>query len=112
MINLKTLDLVKIIKGCYTANEITNGKIEPTDDRAILQQERLTICNNCILNVDGSCYRDTDNMWQDEKDFTIEQLMQRKTVYDKLSHSLKFGCGCILVCKTVLLTEKCPANKW
>jgi len=112
MINIRTLNVGNVIRGCYTANEIKAGKIEETDEVAMLQRERLTICSTCPLNVDSTCHRDTDNVFQDESDFTVEQLMERRTLVNVKTKRLVFGCGCILVCKTVLKTEKCPAGKW
>ncbi len=112
MINIKTLNLLKVVEGCYTANEIKSGRISVNDEIALLQKQRIEICNGCKLNIDGSCYRDTDNIWQDESNFNAEQLMNRKTVYDKVTKTLKFGCGCVIVCKTALREEKCPAHKW
>lgn len=110
MIQITNINLLNVIKGCYTAQEIRSGNIEATEDIALLQKSRLLVCNECILNQEGNCYRDTDNIWQDENSFTQEELSKRKTIL--VDGKYKFGCGCVIVCKTALKKERCPCNKW
>lgn len=110
MINIFNLNLVDVIKGCYTAKEIENDNIKADEPTAILQKQRLQICNKCVLNIEGTCYRDTNNIFQDENSFTEEELSKRKTIL--VNGKYKFGCGCVLVCKTALVKEQCPTEQW
>lgn len=111
MIDISKLNINKVLKGCLTQLQLELNIIKNEELKKI-QSERLDVCNNCKLNVDGICFRDTDNIWQKDSDFTPEQLMKKKTVYDKLDKRLKLGCGCNILCKTVILEEECPAHKW
>ncbi len=112
MINIWRINLSNIIKGCYSAWEIADYKIVETDELAILQRKRLEICNGCKLHQNGVCFRDTKNIFQEDKDFTMDEMMKKQSIVNIKTRKLVLGCGCNTKCKTAVPDEECPASKW
>jgi hypothetical protein len=86
-----------VIKGCTEAT--LNFMLLQADKRKSKEvaEYRMSICRNCPLGqVNGvQCYYD-----------------ESMTVPNVRTGLPTHGCTCLLACKTPLLNQSCPAEKW
>jgi hypothetical protein len=92
-IKWKDFKFFDVVKGC-ASSWLIDIKGAP-EFVAKTSKYRLSICEDCHMNVNWWCDNSGERFIEDEE--TKEMVI---------------GCGCNLKCKTALLSQECPARKW